>query len=48
MAGSVTGIDGCAGGWVAVTLSEDGDTDAGAPPAVSVTVAAAATRIRRR
>ena len=41
MAASVTGIDGCAGGWVAVTLSEDGDGDgvAGAPPAVSVTVA---------
>jgi len=37
MAASVTGIDGCAGGWVAVTLS--GDADAGAPPAVSVTVA---------
>jgi predicted RNase H-like nuclease len=35
MAASVTGIDGCAGGWVAVTLSGD----AGAPPAVSVTVA---------
>jgi len=35
MAASVTGIDGCAGGWVAVTLS----ADAGAPPAVSVTVA---------
>ena len=43
MAASVTGIDGCAGGWVAVTLSGDwdwdGDADAGAPPAVSVTVA---------
>ena len=43
MAASVTGIDGCAGGWVAVTLSGDGDGDgdavAGAPPAVSVTVA---------
>jgi len=37
MAASVTGIDGCAGGWVAVTLSAD--TDAGAPSAVSVTVA---------
>jgi predicted RNase H-like nuclease len=37
MAASVTGIDGCAGGWVAVTLY--GDADAGAPPAVSVTVA---------
>jgi predicted RNase H-like nuclease len=37
MAASVTGIDGCAGGWVAVTLS--GDADAGGPPAVSVTVA---------
>jgi predicted RNase H-like nuclease len=37
MAASVTGIDGCARGWVAVTLS--GDADAGAPPAVSVTVA---------
>jgi predicted RNase H-like nuclease len=37
MAASVTGIDGCAGGWVAVTLS--GDADTGAPPAVSVTVA---------
>ena len=35
MVASVTGIDGCAGGWVAVTLS----ADAGAPPAVSVTVA---------
>ena len=45
MAASVTGIDGCAGGWVAVTLSGDTDADtgadtgAGAPPAVSVTVA---------
>jgi predicted RNase H-like nuclease len=39
MAASVTGIDGCAGGWVAVTLSADADVDAGAPPAVSVTVA---------
>jgi predicted RNase H-like nuclease len=43
MAASVTGIDGCAGGWVAVTLSGGadggGDTGAGAPPAVSVTVA---------
>jgi predicted RNase H-like nuclease len=41
MAASVTGIDGCAGGWVAVTLSGDVDTDAdaGALPAVSVTVA---------
>ena len=45
MAASVTGIDGCAGGWVAVTLSGDADNDAdagadpGAPPAVSVTVA---------
>jgi predicted RNase H-like nuclease len=41
MAASVTGIDGCAGGWVAVTLSggADADADAGAPPAVSVTVA---------
>jgi len=41
MAASVTGIDGCAGGWVAVTLSGDADADAGAgaPPAVSVTVA---------
>jgi predicted RNase H-like nuclease len=37
MAASVTGIDGCAGGWVAVTLS--GDADAGAPPAVSVAIA---------
>jgi predicted RNase H-like nuclease len=37
MAASVTGIDGCAGGWVAVTLP--GDADAAAPPAVSVTVA---------
>jgi len=45
MAGSVTGIDGCAGGWVAVTLSEDGDTDAGAPPAVSVTVARMLNRL---
>src|SRR5579862_2131424 len=43
MAASVTGIDGCAGGWVAVTLSGDGDGGAGAaaPPAVSVTVARA-------
>jgi predicted RNase H-like nuclease len=43
MAASVTGIDGCAGGWVAVTLSGDGDGDgdAAAPPAVSVTVATA-------
>lgn len=43
MAASVTGIDGCAGGWVAVTLSGDADADAdagaGGPPAVSVTVA---------
>ena len=39
MAASVTGIDGCAGGWVAVTLSVDVDADAGAPPAISVTVA---------
>ena len=39
MAASVTGIDGCAGGWVAVTLSgaEAGAGNAGAP-AVSVTV----------
>jgi len=36
MAASVTGIDGCAGGWAAVTLSVDADADA---PAVSVTVA---------
>jgi len=36
-ADTVTGIDGCAGGWVAVTLGTAGD--AGAPPAVSVTVA---------
>jgi predicted RNase H-like nuclease len=36
MAASVTGIDGCAGGWVAVTLSTAGDAG---PPAVSVTVA---------
>ena len=28
MAASVTGIDGCAGGWVAVTLSGDADGDA--------------------
>ena len=39
MAASVIGIDGCAGGWVAVTLSADADAGAGAPPAVSVTVA---------
>jgi predicted RNase H-like nuclease len=39
MAASVTGIDGCAGGWVAVTLSAGADAGAGAPPAVSVTVA---------
>ena len=39
MAASVTGIDGCAGGWVAVTLSVDADAGAGAPPAVGVTVA---------
>jgi len=39
MAASVTGIDGCAGGWVAVTLSADAEADADAPPAVSVTVA---------
>jgi predicted RNase H-like nuclease len=39
MATSVTGIDGCAGGWVAVTLSWAGDAGAGAPPAVTVTVA---------
>jgi predicted RNase H-like nuclease len=39
MAASVTGIDGCAGGWVAVTLSVDANADAGAPPEVSVTVA---------
>lgn len=39
MAASVTGIDGCAGGWVAVTLSGDTDTDTDAPPTVSVTVA---------
>jgi len=39
MAASVTGIDGCAGGWVAVTLSADAGAGAGAPPAVSVTVA---------
>jgi predicted RNase H-like nuclease len=37
MAASVTGIDSCAGGWVAVTLSAD--ADAGALSAVSVTVA---------
>jgi predicted RNase H-like nuclease len=36
MAASVTGIDGCAGGWVAVTLSAAGDAG---PPTVSVTVA---------
>src|ERR1700758_3353060 len=41
MAGNGTGVGGCAGGWVAVTLSGDVDTDAdaGALPAVSVTVA---------
>jgi predicted RNase H-like nuclease len=40
MAASVTGIDGCAGGWVAVTLAAAGDAGAGAPaPAVTVTVA---------
>lgn len=39
MAVSVTGIDGCAGGWVAVALSGAGPGDAGAGiPAVTVTV----------
>ena len=39
MATSMTGIDGCAGGWVAVTLSWAGAGDADAPPAVTVAVA---------
>ena len=38
MAASVTGIDGCAGGWVAVTLAGAGEQGAGVP-AVTVTVA---------
>jgi predicted RNase H-like nuclease len=39
MAATVTGIDGCAGGWVAVSLGPAGNAAAGAAPAVSVTVA---------
>jgi predicted RNase H-like nuclease len=40
MTASVTGVDGCAGGWVAVTLSPAADEDPDAPaPPVTVTVA---------
>ncbi len=37
MTASVTGIDGCAGGWVAVMLSTAGDPGAPGVPAVTVT-----------
>jgi predicted RNase H-like nuclease len=42
---AVTGVDGCAGGWVAVTLSFTGGPAAGCAVAVSVTVAATLDRL---